>query len=151
MTDNIFDNLTIQNCWLYSSYLQCNITIQHSTVEEGRKQMSSVQDDVMKRMEQYVDQLTTGNNSDVIITSSLMMSLFIIQLIRYHYLHRPQELQLYKWNKFLTSMILFITAEIDKHFDHFLSFDLASMIILCINYSVSHMMSNVDNEKAIQN
>ena len=41
--------------------------------------MSNVQDDVMKRMEQYVDQLTAGNsNDDVIITSLLMMSLFII-------------------------------------------------------------------------
>ena len=58
--------------------------------------MSSVQDDVMKGMEQqHVDQLTTGN-SGVIITSSLVMSLFILQLIRYHYLHRPQELKLYK-------------------------------------------------------
>ena len=41
------------------------------------KQMSSVQDDVMKRMEHYVDQLTTGINSDVIITSSLIMSFLL--------------------------------------------------------------------------
>ena len=46
-------------------------------MEEGLKQMSSVQDHVMKKTEQYVDQLTIGNNSYyVIITSSLMMSLY---------------------------------------------------------------------------
>ena len=43
---------------------------QDNTVEEGLQQITGVQDDVVKKMEQYVDQLTTGHHyiiiSDVI-------------------------------------------------------------------------------------
>ena len=41
-------------------------------MEEGLKQMENVQDDVMKKMEQHVDQLTTTGSStcDHIIMSS---------------------------------------------------------------------------------
>ena len=34
-------------------------------MEEGLKQMAGVQDQVMKKTEQYVDQLTIGNNNYV--------------------------------------------------------------------------------------
>ena len=46
---------------LFLTLALCDTTTQHSTVEEGLEQMSSVQDNVIKRMEQNVEQLTKGN------------------------------------------------------------------------------------------
>ena len=60
-----------------------------SRMEEGLKQMESVQDDMMKKMEKHVDQLITCDHYIIIIGD------VITAHHNYHYQHTPQELHYY--------------------------------------------------------